>query len=206
MSGFINLPKTTTLGHGKFASPSTHRYIYTCVCVWSVYTHTTSLKSTENSGGTEMQHIVSYLLCFSPMKKLNSAPLGFIRWRKSNSDLYVARSRAVYPSTLCLLLLIFLLHKGDLQVGIKPTQTDIKTPWRNQTPAPGYTDKVFLKSASCMVLFKRCCCSQELHSAGHKLKQTFASASKNAQAQTEKAEKSVGLYLFIWSSQKVPNI
>lgn len=25
-----------------------------------------------------MQHIVSYLLCFSPMKKLNSAPLGFI--------------------------------------------------------------------------------------------------------------------------------
>lgn len=58
--------------------PHPPTYIYTYVCVWSVYTHTTSLKSTENSGGTEMQPIVSYLLWFSPMQKLISVPLDFI--------------------------------------------------------------------------------------------------------------------------------
>lgn len=58
--------------------PSLLPHIYVCVCMWTVYTHTTSLKSTENSGCTEMQHIVSCLLCFCPMQKLISVPLHFI--------------------------------------------------------------------------------------------------------------------------------
>lgn len=61
-----------------------HLPVYMCMHVHfpfkvlSVYTHTTNLKSTENSVLTETWHIDTYLLCFSLMHKLISVLVNFI--------------------------------------------------------------------------------------------------------------------------------
>lgn len=156
-------------------------HIYICVCMWTVYTHTTSLKSTEYSGCTEMQHIVSCLLCFCPMQKLISVPLHFI----------------IILSYEERLILIFYMQQGQGQwvcflegvlmsiwVGFVPTwrsplwriknqkeealQTSAGINWR------ALSEELFW--CRCVVLFKICCCSQGMCSAGHKdkfsLKQT----------------------------------